>query len=351
VESTFYRRCFQVLTAAFLGYLVWLVLSPLRSMLGWAAVLAFVLHPLHERLTRRLKGRGALSAGIITALTPFFVLAPLVVLGVVFAGQVGRVVTYLRENSSFSYADILDRLASYPMIGGLIDWIRSNATVSVAQVEGWVTDSLQTVLKAAASTGGNLALDVFGTLIGFFIMLFMLFFFLQDGRKIYTNLIRLIPVAPARRKELLKYLADVTRAVVFGSVATALIQGVLVGIGFAIAGLPSPVVFAVVAAIAAFLPSGAGVVLIPAIAYLAFEQHWFATIFLACWTVGIWLSENVLRSLLTARHTPVSTAATFIGAIGGVAAFGILGLILGPVLLAFTLAVVRFAQESMPADL
>jgi predicted PurR-regulated permease PerM len=349
VESPFYRRCFQLLTAAFLGYLVWLVLSPLRSMLGWAAVLAFVLHPLHQRLTRRLKGRRALSAGILTMLTPFFVLAPLVVLGVVFAGQVGNVVTYLRSHT-FSYSEILNRLSSYPLIGGAVDWVRDNATVSAAQVEGWVTDSLQTVLKAAATTGGNLALDLFGTLVGFFIMLFMLFFFLQDGGKIYTNLIRLIPVASARRQELLKYLGDVTRAVVFGSVATALIQGVLVGIGFAIVGLPSPVVFGVVAAIAAFLPSGSGVVLVPAIAYLAFEAHWFGAIFLGCWTAALWLSENLLRSLLTAHHAQVSTPVTFIGAIGGAAAFGILGLIVGPVLLAFTVAVVRFAQESLPAD-
>jgi predicted PurR-regulated permease PerM len=351
VDSTFYRRCFQVIAAAFLGYLVWLVVSPLRNIIGWAAVLAFVLHPLHVGLTRRLKGRGAVSAGIITVLTPIFVLAPLVVLGVVFAGQVARLVEYLRAHSSFSYGEILDRLSGLPLIGSTIDWVRDNSTVSVSQVEGWATDSLQSLLKAAASTGGNLALDVFGTLVGFFIMLFLLFFFLQDGRKIYTNLVRLIPVAHDRRKQLLKYLGDVTRAVVYGSAATALIQGILVGVGFAIVRLPSPVVFGVVATIAAFLPSGAGVVLIPATAWLAFAGHWFGAIFLACWTAGLWLSENVLRSLLTSRHTQVSTPATFIGAIGGAAAFGILGLILGPVLLAFAVALVRFAQESLPADL
>src|SRR5256886_15015144 len=80
MTSDFYLRSFQIATAAILGYLLLRVLDPLSGMLGWAAVLAFILHPLHERLTRRFKGRRALSAGILTALTPFLVLAPLSVL-------------------------------------------------------------------------------------------------------------------------------------------------------------------------------------------------------------------------------------------------------------------------------
>ena len=96
VYSGFYRRSFLVATAAVLAYLLLEVLEPLKGALGWAVVLAFLLHPLHERLSRRLKGRGMLSAGIITCLTPFFVLAPLSVLGVVFAGQVANLIGYLR---------------------------------------------------------------------------------------------------------------------------------------------------------------------------------------------------------------------------------------------------------------
>src|SRR2546429_8224919 len=80
MTSDFYLRSFQIATAAILGYLLVRVLDPLSGMLGWAAGLAFILHPLHERLTRRFKGRRALSAGILTALTPFLVLAPLSVL-------------------------------------------------------------------------------------------------------------------------------------------------------------------------------------------------------------------------------------------------------------------------------
>ena len=349
--STFYRRCFQIITAAILGYALYKLLNPLFGMIGWAVVLAFILHPLHERLTRRLKNRRSLSAGMLTVLTPFFVLVPVSVLGVVFAGQVARLLQYLREHTllSLSYADLVDRLSRLPLVGSLVDWVRDNASVSAAQVEGWVTDSVESVLKSAASMGGDIALGVFGTLLGFFMMLFMLFFFLRDGRGIVEGLTRLIPAEPEQRARLLKYLGDVTRAVVFGSVATALIQGVIVGIGFALVGLPGAVIWGVLATLAAFLPAGSSIVLIPAVLYLIFEGRWGATIFLACWIALLWIAENLLRPILTSHHAHVSTLALFIGAIGGAAAWGILGLFIGPVVLSFVLALVRFSQEGVTA--
>jgi predicted PurR-regulated permease PerM len=350
MQSTFYRRCFQLTTAAILGYALYRMLSPLFGVLGWAMVLAFVLHPLHQRLTPRLKGRRSLSAGILTVLTPFLVLIPLSVLGVEFAGQVSKMVVYLRSHPLLSWTDLLERLSGVPLLGGWISWARDNTAFSVAQVQGWLTDGLESLLKSAASMGGDVALGVFGTLAGFFMMLFMLYFFLRDGGGMVERLTRLIPVEPARRSQLLRYLGEVTRAVVFGSVTTAVIAGVFVGTGYAIVGLPAPVVFGVLGLIAAFLPMGASIVLAPAVLYLAFVGRWGAAIFLACWIGVLLVTENLLRPLLTAHHAKVSTLALFIGAIGGTAAWGILGLLLGPVLLSFAVALVRFAEESVPAN-
>lgn len=352
MQSQFYRRSFLVVAAAVLGYALYRILMPLRTELGWAAVLAFVLQPLNEWLAARFRGRRALAAGLLTGLTPFLVLAPLAMLGVAFAGQVAHLIAYVRERGGDvpSWTELLARLSTLPLIGAPVSWARDNAAVSAEQVEGWVTDGLQSLLKSAATMGGDLALGVFGTLVGFFMMLFMLFFFLQDGRAMFASLERLIPMPREQRARLLQYLASVTRAVLFGSVATALIQGVIVGVGFAIVSLPSPLVFGVLAAIAAFLPSGSAIVLIPAALYLAAAGRWGAALFIALWTVGMWVAENVLRPVLTSKHAEVSTLAIFVGAIGGVAAFGILGLILGPVLLSFAVALVRFAQESLAAD-
>jgi len=344
VYSGFYRRSFLVATAVILGYLLLAVLEPLRGALGWAAVLAFLLYPLHERLSRRLEGRAMLSAGIITGLTPFLVLAPLSVLGVVFAGQVASLVEHLR-GQSFAYPQLLARLQSYPLLGNLLRWWSTNFPVTANQVQGWVTGEMQSVLRSAATLGGSLALGLFGRVVGFFMMLFLLFFLLRDGRTILEHLKRLIPLEAARRERLFDYLAQVTRAVVFGSAATALIQGIFVGVGFALVGLPSAVVFGVLATIAALLPAGASVVLVPAILYLGVTGHWLGALFLAFWTGLLVVVENVARPLLTAHRAHVSTLAVFVGAVGGVSAFGVLGLIIGPVLLSFVVALVRFTTE------
>jgi predicted PurR-regulated permease PerM len=346
--SPVYRRSFVIATVAVMGYLLWRVLEPLSGALGWAAVLAFVLFPLQERLARKLKGRTALSAGILTGLTPFFVMAPVALLGIAFAGQVAILLNYMRGRSLLSYTELLQRLESYSVIGSAVHWARENAPVSADQVQGWLTEGAQSVLKSAATMGGSVALGVFGTLFSFVLMLFMLFFFLQDGRTMLASLTRLIPIEGERRGQLLKYLADVTRAVVFGSTATAVAQGVFVGVGFAIVGLPSPLVFGVLATIAAFLPAGAAIVLLPAVIYMMIVGRWGAAIFLAIWTVAMWVVENVLRPLLTAHQAEVSTLCIFLGAIGGAAAFGVLGLVIGPVLLSFAIALLQFAEENMP---
>src|SRR5579863_170917 len=349
MHSAFYRRSFLIVTAAILGYALYRILEPMLGILGWTVVLSFILYPLHQRLTRALKGRGSWSAGIIAGLTPFLVFVPLSILGAVFAGQVARVIEYLKAQTDVSYPELVQRLSSFPLIGNAVAWVQENTTITATEVQGWLTGGLQTVLKSAASMGGSVALNVFGTLIGFFLMIFMLFFFLRDGRTMIEESVRLVPVKAARRAQLLKYLGEVTRAVVFGSAATALVQGVIVGIGFAIVGLPSPVVFGVLATIAAFLPGGAAMVLLPAVLYLAFTGRWGAAIFVALWTAALWIIENILRPLLTSHHAQVSTPAIFVGAIGGAAAFGVLGLVIGPVLLSFAVALVRFAQEQLPA--
>jgi predicted PurR-regulated permease PerM len=344
--SSFYRRTFVLVTVVVLGWALFATLGPLWSTIGWAAVLAFLLTPLHERLTARLKGRASLSAGILTCLTPFFVIAPLAFVGTVFARQVASLLTNLSQ-SNLSYDGLLQRLDTVPVIGAAVRWIRDSAPVTADQIQGWVVEGAQTVLKSAASMGGNLALGIVGSLVGFFMMLFLLFFLLRDGRAMLRRLIGFIPMEPRPRGQLMAYLGDVTRAVVFGSVATALIQGVFAGIGFALVGLPSPVVFGVLATITAFLPVGSALVLVPAVLYLMFEGHWGAAIFLAAWSAGVGVMDNFLRPYLTAKQAEVSTLAVFIGAIGGASAFGILGLVIGPVLLGFIAALLQFAEKGV----
>src|ERR1700712_356631 len=115
--SSFYRHTFTVATLLILGWLLWSILDPLWTTIGWAAVLAFLLYPLHERLTARFKGRASLSAGLLTALTPFCVIAPIAFLGVVFARQVAGILSSMSA-TTLTYPDLLARADTTPLGAG-----------------------------------------------------------------------------------------------------------------------------------------------------------------------------------------------------------------------------------------
>jgi predicted PurR-regulated permease PerM len=141
----------------------------------------------------------------------------------------------------------------------------------------------------------------------------------------------------------------VTRAIVFGTTVTAVLQGVLIGIGFTIAGLPSPVVFGVLAALLSLLPvGGAAFVWIPAAIWLFFDKHWGFGIFMVVWGVLLGGLDNVLRPLLISGRARISALAVFVGVLGGIPAFGAIGVIAGPVVLSLVLALIEFAEESRP---
>ena len=343
--STFYQRSLLIATIAILGWAVSTIVQPLWVPLGWAAVLALLLTPLHERLSRKLKP--SVSAGILTAATPLFVITPLVFIAVAFARQLADLVNALQGCSFVPFPELLERLGAYPFIGPAVRWLGETAPIDAEQVKEWIVGNAQTILRSAAAMSGTFALGVVGSLVGFFIMLFLLFFLLRDGRRVLEHLTRLIPMESTAKAQLLAYLGEVIRAVAFGSTATALIQGALVGIGFALVGLPSPLVFAVLGTVAALLPVGSAVVLVPAVLYLVFVGRWSAAIFMAVWSVGVGLVDNFLRPFLAAQRAEVSTLVVFVGAIGGVSAVGILGLVVGPVVLSFAVALVRFAETNM----
>src|SRR6185369_5535326 len=152
-----------------------------------------------------------------------------------------------------------------------------------------------------------IVIGALGTLVGFFFMLFLLFFFIRDGKIMFARLKRLIPVPNQPREQLFDHLASVARGVFYGIGLTAIVQGALVGIGFAIAQLPSPVVFGVLAAILALLPAGgAAIVWVPAVLYLALSGQWKMAIFMLVWGAITPTSDNFLRPLLVSRYAPVS---------------------------------------------
>jgi len=172
----------------------------------------------------------------------------------------------------------------------------------------------------------------------------------RDGQAMFARLKRLIPVPEEHREQLFSHLASVTRGVFYGIGLTALVQGIMVGTGFAIAGLPSPVVFGVLAAVLALLPAGgAAIVWIPAVLYLGGTGRVTAAVIMLAWGVVISTSDNILRPILVSRHAPVSAFTVFVGVVGGIAAFGTIGIVVGPVFLALVAAILTYFDEKVIA--
>jgi predicted PurR-regulated permease PerM len=343
-----YTKDFVIVVAALLALALYWMLAPLWGALAWGVCLAFLLAPVHRWLTRKLRGRASLSAGIITVLVPLLLAGPLVSLGVAFARQITDLVTRLQEQPLRFDIGLLAQLERYPFIGSLAEWLRQHLTATTEQLDGWLADGAKALLQSLAATGGNFVLSALGTAVEFFVMLFLLFFLLRDGRQLLGRVVRLVPMEPQRRAELFKLIGDTTRAVVYGEVLTALAQGALVGIGFAIAGLPSAVVFGVLAAVLALLPvGGAALVWVPAVVFLAATSQWGWAVFMLIWGTSVSVSDNLMRPLLIASRAPVSVPAIFVGVIGGVSAFGMIGVIIGPVLLTVVAALLRFLDETL----
>lgn len=346
-----YRKAFVIVVTALFALALYWMLAPFWGALAWGICLAFLLAPMHRWLTRKLKGRAALSAGIITLLVPALLAGPLVSLGVAFANQVTDLVTRFQEEELRFDIHLLAQLEQYPFIGSLVEWLRQNLTATTEQLQRWLVSGTQMLLQSLAATGGNFVLSALGTVIHFFMMLFLLFFLLRDGPKLLDRVVRLVPMEAQRRGDLLHLIGNTTRAVVYGTGLTALAQGALVGIGFAIAGLPSAVVFGVLAAVLALLPvGGAALVWVPGVLLLAANSEWGWAIFMLIWGVGVSVSDNLLRPLLISSQAQVSMLAVFVGVIGGISAFGIIGIIIGPVLLTVLVTLLRFLADTLSAQ-
>jgi len=351
VNLDLYRKEFIIVVTVIFAFALYWMLAPFWGALAWGVCLAFLLAPMQSWLTRKLNGRAGVAAGIITLLVPVVLAGPLVSLGVAFANQFSALVARLQQQQLRLDDSLLPQLERNPLIGSLAEWLRHNLTATTEQLQGWLESGSQMLLKSLAASGGDFVLSALGTIINFFIMLFLLFFLLRDGRHLLGRVVRLVPMEPKRRGELLKLMGDTTRAVVYGEGLTALAQGTLVGIGFAIAGLPSAVVFGVLTAFLALLPmGGAALVWVPAVVFLLATSQWGWALFMLIWGMGVSVSDNLMRPFLISRQAPVSVLAVFIGVIGGISAFGMIGVIIGPVLLTVIATLLRFLDETLSRE-
>ncbi len=346
VQSTFYPRVFALAVAALLGYALLLIFMPFAGPIAWAAFLAFLLFPLNVRLRRRFRGRSGLAAGLLTILAPIVVLLPLAALSIEFVSQISALLRKLQSAAAGldikTYAD----LQQFPLIAHLNLWLQAHSSFSAEQVQGWIIQGTREILEHAASFSGSFFLGALSSLLGMALTLFLLFFFLSDGDAMLHRARKFIPLEEAYKERLVEHLSGITRAIVFGMSMSALMQGLVLGIGFGIAGLPSPVVFGVLGALVAMLPvGGTALVWVPAALWLFLDGRWGYGIFMVVWGAMLSLLDSVLKPLLISGRASISALVVFVGVLGGIAAFGAIGIVAGPVILSLVLALIEFAEE------
>lgn len=322
---------FLIILLAGTALLVGAVIAPLVRELLLAVVLASVLRPVQVWLTKRVRGRRGIAAGILTLLVVVIVLGPIAMLvafiirdgsdGVRFAldtvhsQQVTEMVAWLPESARDTVLEAIDRLPR-----------------NFDEVVGQVGAQSKTVSASVVATGSFL---FHGTL-----MLIALFFSLAHGDEMVEWLDRVSPLAPGQTRELLATSKKVSFSIVVSTITTSAVQAVAALIGFLIAQVPSPVFFAAVTFIAAFIPAvGAASVSLVAALLLYLTGHPYMALFLALWgIVVVGLVDNVVKPLLIKRGMEIHGGVVFFSLLGGLATFGAIGLLVGPLAVSMFLA-------------
>jgi len=348
----FSARVFAIVAIAALGYFVFRIFEPFFGVILWATLIAFLLFPVTVRVRRALKGRLGVSALVLTAGVALVLVLPAVGIALAFGGQaveLGQRLGRVAEEYEIHTPQDLTRL---PVFGRLVDWIEGHSPITASQIQVSFVRGVQAVVQFLLSHTRSVLFGAFGVIGSITLMLFVLFFYFRDGDQIAARAIRLIPLEPRRKDNLRRHIQEVTRAVVFGTLVTAIVQGALIGVAFWITGLPSPVVFGVLGMVASFVPFvGTALVIGPAVIYLFAQGVVWKWIFMLVWGFGaVGGADNFLRPALVSGRAEVGTLTAFFGVVGGLAAFGMIGLFLGPVLLALVLALLQFAEETDGRD-
>jgi len=343
----FYRRAFALGAIALLGLLLYRIVEPFLQPIAWATIFALLLRPAQLRTTRLLRGSPNLAALLLTLAVLVLFIGPLTVLAVAFVSQAQELTEQLAGLAQKLRRHDMTEIMSSPTLRDLFSWIDVQLSISTAQIQDWALVGVKKLLENLATLGGTAFFGAIGTVLSFTVMMFILFFLLRDGGAIVRSAACFVPLSDERKQQLSIRMELVTRAVVLGSVLTAVIQGALLGIGFAIAGLPAPVVFGVVGAILSVVPfGGTALVWVPAAAFLLFTGDIGHGLFLSAWGLLLVSTvDNFLRPLFISGQSEVPTLAVFIGVLGGLVAFGLIGLFLGPVVIALALTLLKFAAE------
>jgi predicted PurR-regulated permease PerM len=326
-----------LLLVLLLGCLV--ILRPFFSALLWAVVLCFSSWPIYRRLLAWVGQRHTIAALLMALAMVLILLVPVLVVGNTLAENVKELTAAIKRWIEAGPPEPPEWLLKVPLIGQSITDYWHSLADNTAKL--W-TDAKRFVEPVSAALL-KLGLLLGGGLLELALSIFIAFFFFRDGAALAERLNTAVErVGGEQGKHLLTVAANTVRGVVYGVLGTALVQAILAGIGYLVAGVPGAGVLALITFFISIIPLlGPAIVWLPAAIWLFHQGSNGWAIFLIIWGLAVNNIEHVLRPVLISKGSDMPFLLIFFGVLGGAAAFGFIGLFLGPTLLAVGFKLVK----------
>ena len=331
---------------ALVVYLCLVILGPFVNVLAWSSVLAIAFSPVHRRLVEKT-GRASLSALICSALVVVAIVIPLLFMIGVAVNQFLALRYYLEQTTTDG--------GTIPVLEPFrraLDWLSVRFGLDTAAVLVWMEQHANELARLTAEYSLAIAANVTSVVVSFIFTMFAMFLLFRDGDRIVAAIEDVLPFERARSEAMLVHIRDVINGSVYGVVVIALLQGVLCGLMFWILGIPSGALWGMVTVITSVLPLvGAAAVWVPGTLYLVFTGDWAKAIVLAVWgTVVISGVDNFLRPKLVGGRVGLNELVMFFALLGGLRVFGVLGIVLGPLVFAIAASILEVLRETPAVD-
>jgi predicted PurR-regulated permease PerM len=325
------------LTAASL-YIAYIIFRPFLASLFLSFVLAIAFLPLHHWVSRHVRSN-SIAAGLTTAVVVLFILVPSIFLSLKLLAEATSVYGSLSQQWSSSGAlrglsDSLFRLAGDAGISQ--ERMSSEIATRARELGAWAVGMVGWAARGVAQQGVTAVL-----------IFFILFFFLRDGERFRAAVSDLLPLPPGRFEELAGIVHKSIVNNFYGLFAVGVTQGILTGLGFWVTGLPAPLLWGVLGTIFSFVPLvGPSWVWLPGVVVLALYADWGKALLLFLWgAVLVTGADYLIRPKFAGAGKDVSTLLVLLSFFGGVRAFGIIGIFVGPVMLSLIIALLRMVRE------
>lgn len=330
-----------IVATAIALYLCWLMLQPFVNVLAWAAVLVIFFYPVHRRLVART-GKPSMSALLSSLFVIIVILLPLALITFAVVNELAG----LLQNVQARAATLLD--PNSPILGRVTAWIGQYVNVEQLYSQEFLLERLKGLSGTVAGSTFGFVGGLVGVIVQVFFVIFTMYYLFRDGDRIVRALPEMLPLERSQSEQIFTRTRDVIDASLYGVLVIAMIQGALGGLAFWVLGLPSAIVWAVVMIFLSMIPmAGAFIVWMPAAIYLAATGHWVKALILVAWgLLVIGTIDNFLRPKLVGEKTRLHELFIFFSVLGGLKVFGVLGIVLGPVVLAITLALLDVFRQA-----